>query len=61
MIRKPAFYSFLIGIFSGNFENVLITNQVKLVVKIFRQKLEESPDSVSYSTFLGMGLQQDSY
>jgi hypothetical protein len=49
-------YSFVIGIISRNFEYFLITNQVKSVIKIFRQILEGSPDSVSYFTFLRMGL-----
>jgi hypothetical protein len=54
-------YSFVIGIISRNFEYFLITNQVKSVIKIFRQILEGSPDSVSYFTFLRMGLQRDSH
>jgi hypothetical protein len=60
MIRNPAFYLFVFGIISRNFEYFLITNQVKSVVKIFRQILEGSPDSASYFTFLRVGLQQDS-
>jgi hypothetical protein len=54
-------YTFMIGIISRNLEYFLITNQVKSVIKIFRQILEGSPDSVSYFTFLRMGLQRDSY
>jgi hypothetical protein len=54
-------YPFVIAIISRKFEYFLITNQVKSVVKIFRQILEGSHDSVSYFTFLRMGLQRDSY
>jgi hypothetical protein len=55
-------YSFVIGIISRNFEYFLTAHQVKSVIKIFRQILEGSPpDSVSYFTFLRMGLQRDSY
>jgi hypothetical protein len=54
-------YSFVIGIISSNFEYFLTAHQVKSVIKIFRQILEGSPDSVSYFTFLRMGLQRDSY
>jgi hypothetical protein len=61
MIRNPAFYSFVIWIISRNFEYFLITNQVKSVIKIFHQILEGSPYSVSYFTFLRIGLQRDSY
>jgi hypothetical protein len=60
MIRNPAFYSFVIGRISRNFEYFLINNQEKWVVKIFRQILVGSPDSVSYFTFFSVGLQQDS-
>jgi hypothetical protein len=60
MIRNPAFYSFVNGIISKNFVYFLITNQVKSVVKIFRQIVDESPESVSFLTFLRMGLQWDS-
>jgi hypothetical protein len=54
-------YSFVIGIISRNFEYFLTAHQVKSVIKIFRQILEGSSDSVSYFTFLRMGLQRDSY
>jgi hypothetical protein len=54
-------YSFVIWIISRNFEYFLITNQVKSVIKISRQILEGSPDSVSYFTILRMGLQRDFY
>jgi hypothetical protein len=36
-------YTFMIGIISRNLEYFLITNQVKSVIKIFRQILEGSP------------------
>jgi hypothetical protein len=60
MIRNPASLFVVIGRISRNFEYFLIINQEKWVVKIFRQILVGSPDSVSYFTFLGVGLQQDS-
>jgi hypothetical protein len=55
------FYSFVIGKISRSFEYFLITNHVISVIKIFRQILEGSPDSVSYFIFLRIGLQRDSY
>jgi hypothetical protein len=61
MIRNPTFLFVCDWDNFKEFEYFLITNQLKSVIKIFRQILEESPDSVSYFTILRMGLQRDSY
>jgi hypothetical protein len=61
MIRNPAFLFVCHWDNFKEFEYFLITNQVKSVIKIFHQILEGSPESVSYFTFLRMGLQRDSY
>jgi hypothetical protein len=60
MIRNPACLFVCDWDNFKEFGYFLIINQVKSVVKIFRQILEGSPDFVSYFTFLGVGLQQDS-
>jgi hypothetical protein len=61
MIRNPAFLFVCDWDNFKEFEYFLITSQVKSVIKIFHQILLGSPDSVSYFTFLRMGLQRDSY